>query len=145
MCSKKWLRIHGAIRDLTCGALEIPLVLILLGVTEPEKTRSVCLLDFFFVGVPNHPCFSINDLQFATLTYLNNEPVFKIYFCNEVRLLRFTNIPYICEFIIFCVFIFNLHLVFFISNYGQGSALKVANIFKVFVSQSCLIVSKWFE
>ena len=87
-------------------------------------------------------CFSINDLQFATLTYLNNEPVFKIYFCNEVRLLRFTNIPYICVFIIFCVFIFNLHLVFFISNYGQGSALKVANIFKVFVSQSCLIVSK---
>ena len=131
------MRIHGAIRDLTCGALEIPLVLILLGVTEPGKTRSVCLLDFFFVGVPNHPCFSINDLQFATLTHLNNEPVFKIYFSNEVLLLRFTNIPYICVFMIFCVFIFNLHLVFFISSFGQGSALKVANIFKAFVSQIC--------
>ena len=41
----------------------------------------------------------------------------------------------------FCVFISNVHLVFFISNYGQGSALKVAYIFKVFGAQSCLMVS----
>ena len=55
---------------------------------------------FFFFWVPNHPCFSINDLQFATLTHLNNEPVFTIYFYRYL-----TNIPYICKFIIFCVYI----------------------------------------
>ena len=54
---------------------------------------------------------------------------------------QFTNIPYICIFVIFCVFIFDVHLVFFIKDCGQGSALKVAYIFKVFVAQSCLIVS----
>ena len=41
-------------------------------------------LFFFFFGVPNHPCFSINNLQFATLTHQKNEPVFTIYFYREV-------------------------------------------------------------
>ena len=36
-------------------------------------------------------------------------------------------------------------LMFFKSNWGQASALKVANIFKVFGAQSCLIVAQWFE
>ena len=40
---------------------------------------------------------------------------------------------------------FTLHLVFFISNYGQASALKVAYIFKVFRAQSCLILGYWFD
>ena len=38
---------YRAIRDLTCGALVIPLVVIRLGVTGPKKTRFVCLLDVF--------------------------------------------------------------------------------------------------
>ena len=59
--------------------------------------------------------------------------------------LHFTNIPYICIFITICVFIFNVHLVSFINNYGQDSALKVAYFFKVFGTQSCLIFSQWFN
>ena len=38
---------YRAIRDLTCGALVIPLVVIRLGVTGPKKTRFVCVLDVF--------------------------------------------------------------------------------------------------
>ena len=45
---KKVLRIQRAIIDLTCGALEMPLVVIGLGVTGPKKTEFVCLLDFYF-------------------------------------------------------------------------------------------------
>ena len=107
----KWLRIHWAIRDIDWGTLEILLVVIQLGVTEPRKTGFVCLLDFFFI-VQNHPCFSVNDLQLATLTHLNNKPVFTIYFAGWYSFLYFTNIPSICIFILFCVFIFNAHLVF---------------------------------
>ena len=68
--TRKWLKIHRAIRDLTCGALEIPLVVIRLGVTEPKKTGFLCLLGFFFWS-PKSPLFSINDLEFATLIHLN--------------------------------------------------------------------------
>ena len=32
-------------------------------------------------------------------------------------------------------------LIFFISNQGQASALKIAYIFKVFGAQSCLMVA----
>ena len=66
-------------------------------------------------------------------------------FTARYPFLHFTNIPYICIFIIFCVFIFNVHLGFFISSYGLGSAQKVAYIFKVFEAQSCLMVSLWFD
>ena len=66
-------------------------------------------------------------------------------FAARYPFLHFTNIPYICIFIIFCVFIFNVHLGFFISSYGLSSAQKVAYIFKVFEAQSCLMVSLWFD
>ena len=46
---------YRAIRDLTCGALVIPLVVIRLGVTGPKKTRFVCLLDVFLS--PKSPLF----------------------------------------------------------------------------------------
>ena len=45
---KKVLRIYRLIRDLICGALEVPLVVIQLGITGPKKTGLVCLLDFSF-------------------------------------------------------------------------------------------------
>ena len=34
-------------RDLTCGYLVIPFVVIRLGVTGPKKTEFLCLLDLF--------------------------------------------------------------------------------------------------
>ena len=64
--TRKLLIIHRTIRDLTCGALEVSLVMIQLRVKEPKKTR-VHVPPGLFFGVPNHPCFSINDLQFAAL------------------------------------------------------------------------------
>ena len=48
--------------------------------------------------------------------------------------LHFKNIPYVCIFIIFCVFIFNVHFVFL-----------QATIFKVFGALSCLMVSYWYD
>ena len=59
-------------------------------------------------------------------------------------LLHFKNTPYICLFIIFCVFIFIVHIVFFLSNNGQASALKVAYIFKIFGAQSCNLPSEGY-
>ena len=77
--------------------------------TERDRVR---MPPGLFFGVPNHPCFCINDLQFATLTHLNNEPVFTVIFTRRYPFLHLTNISYICIFIIFCVFIFNVHVVF---------------------------------
>ena len=39
-CTRKWLRFDQTIRNLTCGDLGIPLVVIELGVTRLKKTRS---------------------------------------------------------------------------------------------------------
>ena len=61
-------------------------------------------------------------------------------FTGRYPFLHFTNIPYICIFIIFCVFSFTIHLGFFISSYGQGLALKVAYGFKVFGAQNSLLI-----
>ena len=44
-CTEKWLRLDRNIRDLTCGDLEIPLVVVQLGVTRPKRIEFVCLLD----------------------------------------------------------------------------------------------------
>ena len=46
-CTRKWLRLHQTIRNLTSGDLGIPLVVIRLGVTGLKKTRVVCLSDLF--------------------------------------------------------------------------------------------------
>ena len=46
-CTRKWLWLHPAVRNLTSGDLGIPLVVIRLGVTRLKKTRSVCLSDLF--------------------------------------------------------------------------------------------------
>ena len=82
------------------------------GSNGTEKDRFRMPSGLFFFVVQNHPCFSVNDLQLATLTHLNNKPVFTIYFAGWYSFLYFTNIPSICIFILFCVFIFNAHLVF---------------------------------
>ena len=42
---RKWLRVDRTIRDLTCGDLEIPLLVIRLGVTEPKNSEFVWLID----------------------------------------------------------------------------------------------------
>ena len=47
-CTVKYLRHDQTIRNVICGDLEIPLVVIWLGVTRLKKTGLVCLLDFFF-------------------------------------------------------------------------------------------------
>ena len=44
-CKRKWLRVDRTIRDLTCGDLEIPLLVIRLGVTGPKNSEFVWLLD----------------------------------------------------------------------------------------------------
>ena len=44
-CKGKWLRVDRTIRDLTCGDLEIPLLVIRLGVTEPKNSEFVWLID----------------------------------------------------------------------------------------------------
>ena len=44
-CKGKWLRVDQTIRDLTCGDLEIPLLVIRLGVTGPKNSEFVWLLD----------------------------------------------------------------------------------------------------
>ena len=44
-CKRKWLRVDRTIRDLTCGDLEIPLLVIRLGVTEPKNSEFVWLID----------------------------------------------------------------------------------------------------
>ena len=44
-CKGKWLRVDRTIRDLTCGDLEIPLLVIRLGVTGPKKSEFVWLPD----------------------------------------------------------------------------------------------------
>ena len=43
----KQLRLDQTIRNLTCGDLEIPFVVIRLGVTGLKKTRLMYLLDLF--------------------------------------------------------------------------------------------------
>ena len=52
LCTKKWLRFDQTIRNLTSGDLEIPLVVIRLGVTGLKKTRVVYLLDLFEGRIP---------------------------------------------------------------------------------------------
>ena len=89
--------------------------------------------------------FSINDLQFATLTHLNNEPVFTISFYREVSfstLYKYSLYLYIYN-IFVCLYLMYTYI--FLSNYGQSSALKAAHIFKIFEAQSCLMVSYWFD
>ena len=44
-CSGNWLRLDQTRRDLTCGDLEIPLVAIRVGKTEPKNNKFVCHLD----------------------------------------------------------------------------------------------------
>ena len=46
-CIGKYLWLDQTVRNLTCGYLEIPFVLIGLGVVRLKKTGLVCLLDFF--------------------------------------------------------------------------------------------------
>ena len=46
-CTRKQLRLDQAVRNLTCGDLEILLVVIRLGVTELRKIGFVYLLDLF--------------------------------------------------------------------------------------------------
>ena len=46
-CTRKWLRLYQTIRNLTCGDLGIPLMVIRLGVTGLKKTRVVCVSDLF--------------------------------------------------------------------------------------------------
>ena len=46
-CTTKWLSFSQTIRNLTSGDLVIALVVIRLGVTGLQKTRSVYLLDLF--------------------------------------------------------------------------------------------------
>ena len=84
LVQKKVLSIHWTIRDLTCGALEILLVVIRLGVTAPKRPGSYASWDFFFFLSPKLPLFFTNYLQFATLTHRNNESVFTIYIYREV-------------------------------------------------------------
>ena len=88
LCPRKWLRIHPAIRDLTCGASTGS------NGTKGDRVRMAPGLSFYFFWgrrgwrgpgrVSKYSCFFIDDLQFATLTHLNNEPVFTIYFYREV-------------------------------------------------------------
>ena len=103
--------------------------------TEKERVR---MPPGPFFGVSNHPCFSINDLQFTPLTHLNNEPVFTIYFFREVP---FSTLYKYCLYL----YMYNI-LCFFISSYGQGPALKllifsISENFKVFGAQNCWMVS----
>ena len=46
-CTTKWLSFNQTIRNLTSGDLVIALVVIRLGVTGLQKTRSVYLRDLF--------------------------------------------------------------------------------------------------
>ena len=46
-CTVKHLRHNQTKRNLTCGDLEISLVVIGLGVTGPKKTRFLYFLDLF--------------------------------------------------------------------------------------------------
>ena len=46
-CTRKWLRLHQTIRNLTSGDLGIMLVVIRLGVTRLKKTRVLCLSELF--------------------------------------------------------------------------------------------------
>ena len=39
LCTRKWLRFDQTIRNLTSSDLEIPLLVMQLGVTELKKTR----------------------------------------------------------------------------------------------------------
>ena len=46
-CTVMQLKLDEVIRNLTCSDLEIPLLVIGLGITELKKTRFVYLLDIF--------------------------------------------------------------------------------------------------
>ena len=78
----------------------------------------------------------ILGLKVRLSSFLLYTKLFKMFSFSSVRSLEFFG-PYRITAVSLDV---TLHL-FFISNYDQASALKVAYIFKVFVPQSCLMIA----
>ena len=142
LCTRKWLRIHPAIRDLTCGASTGS------NGTKGDRVRMAPRLSFYFFWgrrgwrgagrVSKYSCFFIDDLQFATLTHLNNEPVFAIYFYREVPFCFFLFLKGVTISVLFIIYVFlcipYVRLVFyFVALYKYSLYLYIYNILCVYI------------
>ena len=120
-----------------------------------------CLLDFFLS--PKLPLFSTNYSQFATLTHLNNEPVFTTYFYKQLPFLFFIlrGVPVWVLFTVqFFLCMSYVRLVFyFVTLYKYSVCLYIYNICvfifnvhlvffnicKIFGAQRYIMVSQCFD